>query len=160
MSKKMTAIILFGVFPLLVVLFMGERIQFYRTLKILKAIKPQQISSFKIYPHVGKPVGIPIVFKAPDPLIVEFFDTLTDCHSYWPSHDTGHSGWYLEIVTEDSTLHIGFYIPTRKPGVVVGNLGERTRFGIIDYGFFQSQNLAQWYDKHSHRWLNPSENTQ
>ena len=160
MNARMIAIVFFGLFPLLIVLFISERILFYRTLSTLKTIKPETVSSFKGYPNVGKPVGNPVVFEIPDSLMNDFFDALTDSRSYWPNHDTGDSGCYVEIIAEDSTLHIGFYIPTRKPNVIVGNLSERTRFGMIDYGFFQSQHLSQWYRKYSHRWLNTHEKTQ
>ena len=38
---------------------------------------------------------------------------------------------------------------------MVGHLGKFSSKGTIDYGYFQSRKLYQWYQKYSHRWLEP-----
>lgn len=153
---------------ILVILMMGagtavyQKVQYHRTIQAFTTIVPQQVSTFRIYPRVFKPVGTPIEFRNPDPMIDEFFHFLTDLRSYQPSHDTVTSrdhSWFLEVATEDSMIQISFHIPSHLDDTVAGLFGKysNTRYGT--YGSFQSQELFQWYQKYSHRWLNPSESS-
>jgi hypothetical protein len=60
-----------------------RNIQYYRILHILHAINPQQVTLFRIYPNVIRPVGNYQEIHASDPLVTEFFQSLTDTRSYY-----------------------------------------------------------------------------
>ncbi len=146
-KKVPTSIIL-----LLILIFVATsiygKITFHRELKALTSINPRQITMFKIYPGVIKPVGRASEFTVSDPLIGNFFESLTDLHSYRYTHDTvasqGHS-WFLEIATKNLTIQISFHIPSGKGDIVAGQL--------VGFGWFQSEKLFQWYQKYKDRWL-------
>jgi len=93
-------------------------------------------------------------------MINNFFQALTDLHSYPTSRDKvasrNHSG-FLEIVTSDIMIQIEFYIPYQKGNIVVVLLGEFSETGGHYYADFQSELLYQWYQTYRHRWLNPDE---
>lgn len=158
--KQQLVLILFLLLVALVVVgvILWQRIQYDRTIKALTSMVPQQVTTFRIYPRVGVPFGTPTAFKVPDPMIDEFFQSLTDLRSYSPSHDMIDSQdheWFLEVVTKDITIPISCGIPSEKGDIVVGQLARFTTNSTTNYGHFQSRKLFEWYQKYSHRWLNP-----
>ena len=128
-------------------------------LTALLSIDAQQVTIFRIYPRVSlKPVGTPVIFTAPDPIIDDFFQALTDRRSYPTSRDlvARDHNWLLEVAAEGvPTIQISFIIPHEKGRIVVGRIGE---FSANDHSYdgdFQSQQLYSWYHTYSHRWLTP-----
>jgi hypothetical protein len=141
-----------------------QKIQYHRTINTLISMDLQEITMFRIYPRVIRPVGSPVEFKAPDPIIEGFFQSLTDIRPYKPSHDTVASwdhSWFLEVTTEGIMIQIDFHIPSGKGSIVTGKLGKFIEGGGGPlYGDFQSRKLYQWYQNYSHRWLSPSAETE
>ena len=127
--------------------------------RTLVSMSSKHIVTFRIYPRVGIPVGIPREFSVPDGMIEEFCQALGDIHSYQYDHDTVVSethSWFLEFDTETERLQISFHIPSDRREIVVGELGEfNVGGGGPHYGYFQSRQLYHWYQKYSHRWLVP-----
>jgi hypothetical protein len=126
---------------------------------------PQHVTTFRIYPRVAYgPFRTPVTFKAPDPIIDEFFHALTHRNSYPISRDRIASrdhNWFLEVATEGvPTIQISFLIPSGKGDIVVGRLGNFSKRGHSYDGDFQSEFLFQWYQKYSHRWLDPPASSQ
>ncbi len=124
--------------------------QHEKTMTDLLSMAPQQVTRFKIYPRVTKPAYTPLVFSVPDPLIDDFFHALTDITPYRLNHDTVKSrdqSWCLVFATESDVIQLSFHIPAEKNGIVAGH--------PLGLGWFQSQNLFQWYQKYKDRWLKP-----
>ena len=118
----------------------------------LRSLEFHQISVFKIYPRVTKPTNTSVTFRVSDPLIEDFFQALTDISTYRPNHDTVKSrdhSWCVEVAAESDVFQIHGYIPYRKGNIVVGELAGG--------GSFQSRQLYKWYQKYSHRWLEPED---
>jgi hypothetical protein len=116
------------------------------------------VTVLRIYPRSGIPRGKSVIFRTPDPLIDEFFRSLSDIRIYWPSHDTVTSqdhSWFLEVSTGGDPIQISFYIPSGKGARVAGEFGNWNLRSSVHYGDFQSQQLYDWYQKYSHRWLSP-----
>jgi hypothetical protein len=129
---------------------------------VLTSTDSQGVVEFKIYPRVIAPAGIPVEFSASDQIVDAFFQSLKDIHPYPTSRDTIASwdyNWFLEVYAKGwgDMIQIKFYIPSRKGDVVVGTLGEFHKTGGSHDGQFQSQQLYHWYQKYSHRWLEPEE---
>ena len=123
----------------------------------LQALEPREVSVLKIYPRISKPVNTPLAFRVPDPLIEDFFHALTDLSTYRYNHDTVKSNdytWCLEVVTGNAVFLVEFHIPIGRGNIVAGKLGEYRTGGSGD---FQSRQLYKWYQKYSHRWLEPGE---
>ena len=122
---------------------------------ILLAIEPSDITLFRIFPRTGKPIGSSIEISPPEPIIDEFIQALTDIGTYLPNHDTvelREHTWSLEISTEEAEkiVPIHFYIPYQQGDIVVADM-------LGNDGYFQSRQLYQWYQKYSHRWLEPED---
>ncbi|MCP4404320.1 MAG: hypothetical protein GY801_44350 [bacterium] len=123
----------------------------------LQSLEPQEVSVFKIYPRISKPVNTPLVFRVPEPLIEDFFHALTDLSTYRYNHDTVQSpdhSWCLEVVAENAVFQVEFHIPVGRGNIVAVELGAYRTGGT---GYFQSRQLYHWYQKYSHRWLEPDE---
>lgn len=141
-----------------------QHIQLYRTLKTLNAIQPQHISAFRIYPKVIHPVGSPVDFTGSVPIVEDFSHAISDFrHSSLGYHSVAsdaHS-WSMEIIIRGRhRLHISCYIPWKGDFV----FGEVTKISENNtkwnYGAFKSRQLFQWYQKYSHRWLEPENSAQ
>ena len=127
--------------------------QYQKALSSLCALSPHEVTMFKIYTR-----GEPVEFTGDDPIIEEFLQILTDLHTYYPNHDQIFSeddSWFLEISTESMMIQINFHIPLPHRAFVAGKFGRFGERRSTFYGSFQSQNLFQWYQKYSHRWLKP-----
>lgn len=121
---------------------------------ILQQVNAKSLTAFVIYPRAGKPVGTSIVLALPAPLIDGFFEAIKDARSYVRSGLTIASlehNWFIEIMMGEKRLQIRCCIPSNERNrVVVGEfLGSK--------GAFQSHQLYHWYQKYSHRWLEPEE---
>ncbi len=148
------------------VLILGLRLKLFQKEEQRK-IMPELISlaskggiHFKIYPAVTIPIGDFLTFNQSDSLVQDFFGSIQDTLSYSRNHDTIASNdyvWFLEIYTDNADLakQIGFYIPSGKKRIVVGELGKWQQGNGTGtrYGYFQSRQLYHWYQKYSHRWL-------
>jgi hypothetical protein len=133
-----------------------QKWQYGVQIKTLTSIAPRAVTIFKVYPRVNGPLGTPVVFKTPEALIDEFFQALTDQHSYSEIRDTvdfDEQRWFMEIATEKMTIFLSFYIPHGKAEIVVGGF----HYG---YGSLQSHLLYQWYQKYKNRWLQPTPSPQ
>jgi len=162
MKEKQRIIIVVLVFITIGVTIFSVKERLYnKKLKALTSIKPEQVITLNIYAKASIPSGSPVKFRAPDLIIDDFLKALTDVHSYSPSRDTIASDehiWFLEVFTKHIEVSISFDIPSGKGDIVVGTFGKFGTFAT-PYGSFQSQQLFQWYQKYSHRWLEPLENT-
>ncbi len=150
MKEKLLIIIMLMLFIWLSWLSGYQKVQYNRKIKILTTMAPQDVTIFRIYPRVIRPVGTSKAFKVPDPIIDDFFRSLTDLRSYRPTHDTviyREHNWFLGIATKDTIIQIHFRIPSGKGDIVAGQLN-----GL---GWFQSGNLFPWYRKYKDRWLEP-----
>jgi len=130
--------------------YLYQKYQYQKALKTFTSIEVKYVRAFHIYARTSIPRGIPITFKISDPIIEDFFSSLSDIRSYWPTHDTIISTdhqWLVEIFLKDKMMTLYWYIPSKKGEIVVGE------FGI--YGAFQSKLLYRWYQKYKDRWLNP-----
>jgi hypothetical protein len=121
------------------------------------AMTPQEIRLFQIYPRVGTPSGKPIKFTPSDPLVSDFFQAISDHQSYPLSRDTVEKdrSWFIELADQNLMLQLQCYIPYQKGEIVVVVFADIDHTGGSYYGDFQSDLLYQWYQKYSHRWLNP-----
>lgn len=128
--------------------------QSYRS---LKALAPQKITTFRIYPGVGQPVEKFVDFHGTDVIVEEFFDSIKDFRLYWPSHDRSIDGWFLEVSSGSKTIQMMCYIPSHKNDTVVVHFGSFGKWFTVDYGWFQSKSLFQWYQKYSYLWSNSPE---
>jgi hypothetical protein len=94
-------------------------------------------------------------------LIAEFLEAIRDIRLYWLSPGSLASkdyAWFIEIVVEKKVIQMSCSIPSGRGEVVHGTIGQFVKGGGGPlYGDFQSQKLFQWYQKHSHLWLNPAE---
>lgn len=127
----------------------------------LKAINPEQVTSFKIYTRISKPAGSLVEFNMPNPLIEDFFHALQDFRFRLPGRHTVISfehNWFLEVSTRGTIIQMICSIPSHKPNVVIARFGEYSSWIEMDYGEFESKLLFQWYQKYSHLWLHPPEN--
>lgn len=160
LKEKLFRVIPFLIFIIVVGGIVLQRIQFYRTIKALTSIEPQQVTTFKIYPKVTGPFGVPIEFRTPEPIIDAFVQSLTDLLSYWGGRYTVTSedhGWFLEITAREKTIQMGGTIPSDKGDIIVGSFGKVSKSGGTHYGYFQSHLLFEWYQTYSHRWLKPDQ---
>ena len=133
--------------------------QYHKTIETLTSVSPEQITMFRIYPRVQIPVDTSIEFLPPDAIIRDFFQALTDHRPYSYSHDTVASrdhSWFLEVMAGEVFIQISFHIPSDNGNIVAGWLGKYHQNSMTSYGHFQSQQLFQWYQKYSQRWLNPA----
>ncbi len=124
----------------------------------LTSIEPQKVSAFKIYPRVTRPVGTSKELNVSEPIIGDFFQSLTDLRSYYPSHDTVASrdhSWFLEFTYDERIIQIHFRIPSGKDDIVAGTIGKFRERKKTIYGHFQSRELFQWYQNYKDRWLKP-----
>lgn len=129
--------------------------QYEKTIAALTSITPKQVTMFRIH----SPRGGYVEFKAPDPLITEFFQALTDHRPYSYSHDRVREDhqWFFEVIAGKVFIQISFHIPYgNNDNIVAGGLGKFTKNGSTHYGYFQSRKLFQWYQKYKDRWLTPS----
>ena len=143
---------------IMIILIGGITLQvvfFYMDLKFLPSIKPQNVTTFKIYPGFSRPTGTPIKFNHSELIVYDFFHAIKDIRPYWsnlsPVASVSHV-WFLEIEIGNGvviTMHCS--IPEKKGNIVIGELNKG--------GLFQSRALFQWYQKYSHLWLNPTEST-
>ncbi len=119
---------------------------------VLLSIDPQNVAIIRIYPGVTRPVGVPIVFKTPEPMIKEFLQSLTDIEGYLPNHDTvwQEQAWFMEVYAKapKKIIPIHFYIPFEQGKIVVADM-------MGNDGYFQSRKLFQWYQTYKDRWLEP-----
>ncbi|MCP4398873.1 MAG: hypothetical protein GY801_16435 [bacterium] len=135
-----------------------QKIQFYRTIHILKSLSPGAIHELKIYPQAAKVGGYFVTIVAPDPLIEDFLLSLADARSYYgspkgtlsPNHE-----WLAVLITvQGQVIQMRSHLPANRKNVVHGSFGRfHEHGGGTHYGEFQSQNLYDWYQKYSHRWL-------
>ncbi len=133
-----------------------DKIKFRRKIKNLTSIDSSQVTIFRIFPRVIRPVGASKEFQTSDRIITDFFKSLADLRPYRQSHDTVTSldhSWFLEIVTRTHRVQIDFHIPSKKGELVAGKIGKWDKNFATFYGGFQSRKLYQWYQKYSHRWL-------
>ncbi len=134
--------------------------EYKRILEKLTSMNLKEIKEFRIYPRVSfAPSKTYRTFDAFDPLIKDFFLSLSDMHSYSPSHDRvvslDHS-WFVELATtQDIRFQIGCYIPSQQGELVIGELATGYSKNPQFYGKIQSRQLYQWYQTYSHRWLTP-----
>ncbi len=131
-----------------------------KIINALESISSQQVTKLEVYPRVSYGAfGVPVTFIAPDQIIGDFLQTVMDRQSYPTSRDrvdSENNCWFLEITTKDTSVQMSFYIPSQKRGIVVGRLGKFPENGArYYYGDFQSRQLYHWYQKYSHRWLEP-----
>lgn len=156
MKEKESFIIPLIFFTILVGVIVYQKVQYFRIMKSLTSVDVQQVTIFNIYRRWTLPVGVPVEFNPPAPIIDEFFQSLTDLRSSWPQHDTVASqthNWSLEIVAGGKTIQMRCYVPSRKGNIVVGEIGKFSKNHVSHYGYFQSRNLFHWYQTYSHRWL-------
>ena len=123
--------------------------------KTLAAINVDDVVSFKI--HADKAYAKDYFnarefFKEGESnqFVVAFFDAIIDSQYYHPQHDVAIDQWGIQIRTKITTLRIGCYIPDMQPDVVVGRISSESK-----RWFFKSRKLYHWYQKYSHRWLEP-----
>ena len=138
------------------VLSFSQRRADKQAMKTLEAIDGQEVKSFKIYPRISVPEGEAIEFECLDLIVQEFFLAIQTFRHYKPSHDTISSqdnNWFLVMTTENEVIHIDFYIPSEQKDSVIGILCRVNKTKA--HYHFQSEALYQWYQKYSHRWLNP-----
>jgi len=124
----------------------------------LKTIDLKTVQAVNIYPRVTNPIGKPIIFINQDSLVNDFFQSVNDIDVYFPSHDRVFSrnySWFMEIITDNDTIQIQFRIPFEKGSIIAGRIGKYEQKGATFYGWFQSRQLYQWYQKYKDRWLNP-----
>ena len=141
------ALIFFAIFTFW---YIQQKIQYRQSIEALQKLSSWHITKFRIYPKVINPVGYSVEFYHQDPIIDEFLQAFSNIYSYRPTHDRVESrvhNWFVEISTKDIQRGIHFRIPAEKGNIVAGN--------IDGLGWFQSQQLFQWYQKYSHRWLEP-----
>lgn len=151
-----------GVF-ITILLIGGFYIVMSQPYRNLKAINPQQLTTFKIYPQVSKPVGAPVEFKIPDSIIEEFFHSLKDFRFCLPSRHSVISydyTWFLEVSAGGAVIHMACSIPSHKRDIVIVRFGDYRGWNEMDYGEFKSKLLFQWYQKYSYLWLNPPDTPQ
>jgi hypothetical protein len=138
-----------------------KKIRYDQTINLLMSMDPQWISTFRIESY---PKGMKIYtkFVAPEPIIRDFFLSLTDVRSYSPNSDDALNRidvWYLEVADREKKIKIEFHISAHKSDTVVGLLGKFDGV-VIPYGAFQSQQLFHWYQKYKDRWLQPTPSPQ
>jgi hypothetical protein len=158
-KTELSMLIGFLIFIVLIASWGWQKWQYRKAISTLTSISPEQVTMFRIYPRVIIPVDEYIKFKAPDPIVTDFFQALTDHRPYSYSHDRvwGHQEWFFEVAAGEVFIQISFHIPYEKGEIVAGRLGKYTKNSMTSYGCFQSQQLYQWYQKYSHRWLTPEE---
>jgi hypothetical protein len=159
----LTLIIAFLIFLVFVGIGGRQWVQYKSTIKELTLLEPKSITTFKIYPRAIRPLGGATEFRAFDPIIIDFFQSLTDIGFYQPKRDTVDSQdyrWFLEVGTKSVKIQINCYIPSKRGNIVVGELGEFRETSIANYGYFQSHLLYQWYQKYKDRWLQPTPSPQ
>ena len=142
---------------------MQRRILYYSTIHALKTMPPETVALFAIYPATYPEIldSPALEISIPDSMINEFFLAVDDARSYWLSPGSISSlshVWFMEIMTEDRKIQISCYIPSQKRHTVLCDLGKFSATHASYYGEFQSQQLFQWYQIYSHRWLE-SENS-
>jgi hypothetical protein len=141
-------------------LVLWEKIQFYRTTRVLNSITSQRISELRVYPKVTLPGGTFIAFPPQELIVEEFLQSVKDIRlrsSGVGSVISDEHTWFLEIVmNQGDIIQMECSIFSEYPDIVIGNLGK-FKSGGLPYGMFQSQKLLQWYQKYSHLWLEPVE---
>lgn len=160
MNRKIPLSIILFIVTILVMTSFCDKIKFRNKIKELTEVKPHEVITLKMYPGAIRPIGTSNEFSAPDRMIHEFLQSLRDARSYYPNHDTVASQkhrWFLEAITTDNNIQFAFYIPSLKSNIVIGRLGKWDENYATFDGYFQSQNLYHWYQKYSHRWLEPEE---
>ena len=159
-QEKLLIVILVLIFVTVIVLGIFNQIRFYRTVNTLKSMGFHHVTLFRIYPTASMPDKTPVEFITPDPIIDDFLQSVTDLRAYWGSPGSVASfdhEWFVEIVTEEDKIQMSCYIPAEKDDIVLGEFGKFSKGGGGSYyGDFQSRLLYQWYQKYSHRWLNPA----
>ncbi len=103
---------------------------------------------FKIYPNVSGQFGTPREIKSPDPLIDDFFESISDIHGYSGRYTVAseQDGWFIEFSFNNRKVQLSCSIPVQKKETIVG---------WIEYNKYQSRQLYHWYQQYSHRWLTP-----
>jgi hypothetical protein len=157
MKEKLVILLVLLILAISVGVLVYQIIQYKRTIKALTSMDPRQVTIFRIYPRVGIPVRTPMEFEVPDPIIDEFFQSLSDLRSYLISRQMAREDqqWLLEIAVGDVIIQVRFSKPYQKGDIVIGEVGKFSEGYTIHYGSFKSQKLFQWYQKYSHRWLSP-----
>ncbi len=144
----------------LIALWSREKGLSRKAIEDLTSISPEQVTMVRIYPRVVTPVGTYVEFTPPDPIVEDFFRALADHRSYSYSHDRvfgkDHQ-WFFEVAAGEVFLQVSFHIPDDNDTIVAGMLGKFTSHSTRSYGDFQSRQLYHWYQKYSHRWLEPEE---
>ncbi len=156
-NSRIHIVIFASIWIFLVGFMLYQKIQYKKTMRtltqefpaVLQKANAKSLTTFVMYPKVGKAVGHAVVLTLPDPLIDAFFDALEDAHSYTRAGITVASQdhlWFLEMTIGNKRIQMKCYIPSKEGNIVVGEfLGSK--------GAFQSRHLFQWYQKYSHRWL-------
>ncbi len=157
-DRRISIVFLAIVFVMLSQIGCQREKRYNRTIRRLKSMKLQDVQVLKIYPRVTNPIRAAKMFTNQESLTDDFFQSMKDIDAYSPSHDRVASqdhSWFLEIIKKNETIQIQFRIPIEKGQIVAGRIGKYDQNGAIFYGWFQSQLLFQWYQKYSHRWLEP-----
>ena len=141
----------------LIALWSWEKGLSRKAIEDLTSISPEQVTMVRIYPRVGIPVNTSVEFTFLDLIIEDFFLALADSRPYSYSHDRAWKDqqWFFEIAAGEMSLQISFHIPDDNATIVAGMLGKFTNHSTRSYGYFQSRQLYHWYQKYSHRWLEP-----
>ncbi len=151
-----------GLLIILLIFILAGRVMFSQKKEhkkittVLTSVNSQQVTTFRIYPRVIRPVGEPIQFKNSDPLVYKFFQSLQDLQPYSPSHDrviSWEHSWFLEVSAGGSMMQFPFYIPSHTHDIVVGETVKFGEYGSFHYGHFQSELLFQWYQTYKGLWL-------
>ena len=134
-----------------------------RQLDLLASVEVQDIVAFRIYSGISRPPnGSFVEFKNSELIVKEFLRSLADLKRYRRHRDDIDgldNMWFMEIVVRGKMFQIDCYVPShfssRQNDTVVGELGKFFNTRVDSDGYFQSRQLYQWYQKYSHRWLEP-----
>ena len=134
-----------------------------RQLDMLTSVEVQDIVAFRIYRGTSRPPsGSFVELKSSELIVKEFLHSLTDLkrhRKHRDSIDDLDNIWFMEIVVRGKMFQIDCYVPSHFPSrqndTVVGELGKFFNTRVDSDGYFQSRKLYQWYQKYSHRWLEP-----
>ena len=131
-----------------------QKEQYERVMPFLAALTPGRITSFKISSHALR-VDVSkseLEFNKNDILVMEFLQALEDRHfiTRIPYKSQAVIQWKTQIFRKVDAVTIEFFVYEDFPDVVIGLVDS-----YAGYTYFQSRQLYQWYQKYSHRWLEP-----
>ena len=134
-----------------------QKVQYTRVKPILMSIAPDEVTSFRIVSNVSESSTDEEArdFGQETELVTEFFQALEDMQFAAPLYQEYLEQWSAHIKTATTGVTIEFFIPADEPILVVGLVDSEA-----GYSYFQSQQLYQWYQKYSHRWLTPEESSE